>query len=134
MGGKVGTGIPEDEEPRRLIFFQEDINKITRVLHVLLQNTRATGVLLVDKDGPLLAREGDLGRHTTDGLSGLVTAAFASRRPPESREGLHFSPVGARTMLAILYDDQTTTGMVRIYGDQVAAKLAELFDEIARRS
>jgi len=133
VGKKVAAGTP-DEEPRRLIFLKEDIEKITRVLQVLLQNTRALGVLLVDKDGHFLTREGAFGPYTADGVSELVTAAFASRRPPVSREGLHLAPVGARTMLVIIYDHVTTAAMVRIYGDQVAAKLTELFDEIARRS
>jgi predicted regulator of Ras-like GTPase activity (Roadblock/LC7/MglB family) len=41
--------------------------------------------------------------------------------------------VGERTILAVMFDDKTTLGMVRLYARQVSAKLSELFNEIANR-
>jgi hypothetical protein len=49
------------------------------------------------------------------------------------KDNIQLSLVGDRTILAIIFDDKTTLGMVRLYAGQVASKLGTLFDEIATR-
>jgi hypothetical protein len=49
------------------------------------------------------------------------------------KDNIQLSLVGERTILAVIFDDKTTLGMVRLYASQVSVKLAELFEDIANR-
>jgi len=46
------------------------------------------------------------------------------------KDNIQLSSWASRTILAIIFDDRTTLGMVRLYASQVSSKLASLFDEI----
>jgi len=80
-----------------------------------------------------------------DTISALVAGSFAATKqmaknswgggvldhvPPGRKDNIQLSLVGERTILAIIFDDRTTLGMVRLYASQVSSKLAALFDEI----
>lgn len=138
----------EDEEPRRLALTKEDIEKIAKVLNTFLANTHANCVLLVDKDGYLLTKEGQLATYDVDTISVLVVSTFASVQQMANilgeqglsvmvhqgaREYIQFFLVGDRTILAIIFDNKTPAIMVELYAGQVSAKLTELFKEIADR-
>ncbi|HEV3026020.1 MAG TPA: roadblock/LC7 domain-containing protein, partial [Planctomycetota bacterium] len=49
------------------------------------------------------------------------------------KDNIQLSVVGERTILAVIFDDRTTLGMVRLYSSQVSAKLGEVFRDISRR-
>ena len=49
------------------------------------------------------------------------------------KDNIQLSLVGERTILAVIFDDKTTLGMVRLYASQVSSKLSELFNEISER-
>ena len=40
---------------------------------------------------------------------------------------IQLSLVGDRTLLTILFDDRTTVGMVRLYANETAKKLADIY-------
>ena len=44
------------------------------------------------------------------------------------RDNIQLGLVGDRTLLTILFDDRTTVGMVRLYANETAKKLAEIFE------
>lgn len=132
----------------RLVFYKEDIEAIGRSLHSFLKNANAQCALLVDKDGHLVTREGEAGTYDIDTISALVAGSVAATKQLASllgeeefavmfhqgrKDSLQLSLVGERTILAVIFDDRTTLGMVRLYSSQVSAKLAQLFDEIAHR-
>jgi predicted regulator of Ras-like GTPase activity (Roadblock/LC7/MglB family) len=83
-----------------------------------------------------------------DTISALVAGSFAATKQMAKllgeeefsimfhqgrKDNIQLSLVGERTILAIIFDDKTTLGMVRLYASQVSSKLASLFDEIAAR-
>lgn len=149
MGKKIATGLSDgDEEPPRLVFYKEDIEKIGMVLDSFLKNAKVRCVLLVDKDGHLLTKEGENSSYDADTISALVAGSFASTRQMAKilgdqrfsvtfqqgeRDNIQFSLVGQRTILAVIFDGRTAVDMVRLYASQVSSKLTELFDEIANR-
>src|SRR6185295_11413579 len=121
---------------------------IGRSLQAFLKNSNANCALLVDKDGHLVTREGQSGSFDVDTISALVAGSFAATKQMAKllgeeefsimfhqgkKDNIQLSLVGERTILAVIFDDKTTLGMVRLYASQVSSKLGELFGEIAER-
>jgi predicted regulator of Ras-like GTPase activity (Roadblock/LC7/MglB family) len=138
----------DDNEPRRLVFFKEDIEAIANILNTFLRNAKANGVLLVDKQGHFITREGASPDHDMDTISALVAASFPAAKQmaqllgekdfavmfqSEKKDYIQLSLVGDRTVLAVLFQDLTSLGIVRLHASQVAVKLTELFRKIADR-
>lgn len=147
MGKKVAAGML-DEEPERLVFYKEDIEIITKTLSTFLNNARALCVLLVDKEGHLVAKEGADSSYDADTISMLVANSFTSTQQSArilgklgfsvtfhqvERENIQFSLVGKRTILAVIFARTADAEMVRLYANQVSVKLTELFIDIANR-
>jgi len=144
MVGKQDEGLRSS----RLVFYKEDIEKIEKILGQFLKSANAKCALLVDKDGHLVTKQGDSGTYDMDTISALVAGSFAATKQMAKllgeeefsimfhqgrKDNIQLSLVGERTILAIIFDDKTTLGMVRLYASQVSSKLASLFDEIATR-
>ena len=132
----------------RLVFYKEDIEIIGKSLKVFLQNANAQCALLVDKDGHLVTKEGESSTYDMDTISALVAGSFAATKQMAKllgeeefsimfhqgkKDNIQLSLVGERTILAVIFDDKTTLGMVRLYASQVSSKLGELFGDIAER-
>jgi len=132
----------------RLVFYKEDIEVIGKSLTAFLKNANAQCALLVDKDGHLVTKEGQSATFDVDTISALVAGSFAATKQMAKllgeeefsimfhqgkKDNIQLSVVGERTILAVIFDDRTTLGMVRLYSSQVSAKLADVFKEISRR-
>ena len=132
----------------RLVFYKEDIEAIGRSLQTFLRNSNANCALLVDKDGHLVTREGQFTSFDVDTISALVAGSFAATKQMAKllgeeefalmfhqgkKDNIQLSLIGERTILAVIFDDRTTLGMVRLYSGQIAAKLAQVFSDIGDR-
>jgi predicted regulator of Ras-like GTPase activity (Roadblock/LC7/MglB family) len=132
----------------RLVFYKEDIERIEKVLGQFLKSANAKCALLVDKDGHLVTKQGESSSYDMDTISALVAGSFAATKQMAKllgeeefsvmfhqgkKDNIQLSLVGDRTILAIIFDERTTLGMVRLYAGQVSSKLATLFDDIATR-
>jgi predicted regulator of Ras-like GTPase activity (Roadblock/LC7/MglB family) len=132
----------------RLVFYKEDIEVIGKSLQVFLRNANANCALLVDKDGHLVTKEGESGSFDVDTISALVAGSFAATKQMAKllgeeefalmfhqgkKDNIQLSLVGERTILAVIFDDRTTLGMVRLYSGQIASKLAQVFNDISER-
>jgi len=132
----------------RLVFYKEDIEIIGKSLNAFLKNANAQCALLVDKDGHLVTKEGQSATFDVDTISALVAGSFAATKQMAKllgeeefsimfhqgkKDNIQLSVVGERTILAVIFDDRTTLGMVRLYSSQVSAKLGDVFKEISRR-
>ena len=77
-----------------------------------------------------------------DTISALVAGSFAATKEMARllgedeftalyhqgmRNNIQLSLVGDRTLLTILFDDRTTVGMVRLYANETAKKLGDIF-------
>jgi len=132
----------------RLVFYKEDIEVIGKSLNAFLKNSNAQCALLVDKDGHLVTKEGEARTYDMDTISALVAGSFAATKQMAKllgeeefalmfhqgkKDNIQLSLVGERTILAVIFDDKTTLGMVRLYSSQVSAKLAQVFKDISVR-
>jgi len=135
---------------QRLIYYAEDIDQINRVIEKLLELSEATYVLLVDTEGHMITKRGTAPEaFDEESVSALVAGSFAATKEMArllgeeefsvlfhqgERESIQLSLIGDRVLLAIVFDDRTTIGMVRLYAQQTAKKLAALLETAAGRS
>jgi predicted regulator of Ras-like GTPase activity (Roadblock/LC7/MglB family) len=132
----------------RLVFYKEDIQAIDGTLREFLSRSKSKAAMLVDKDGHLITQEGSTEGTDTDTISALVAGCFAATREMARilgeeeftalfhqgrKDNLQLTLVGQRTILAVLFDDSTTIGMVRLYAAEAARKLTSLFRKIIAR-
>jgi len=139
-----------DEELRkdRLRFYREEMAEINATLRGFLARAKAAGAFLVDKDGHLITREGADDKIDIDSICGLVAGAFAATKQMAlmlgedsflnlfhqgKRANIQVTLVGNRTILAVVFDDNTTIGMVRLYLAEAANTLTQIFQRILQR-
>ena len=132
----------------RLTFYKDDMEQIDKLLAEFLRLSGAKCALLVDKDGHLVTRRGEVRTIDMDTISALVAGSFAATKEMArllgeeefsalfhqgERDNIQLSLVGDRTLLTILFDDRTTVGMVRLYANETAKKLAQIYVKAADR-
>jgi predicted regulator of Ras-like GTPase activity (Roadblock/LC7/MglB family) len=139
-----------DEELRRdrLRFYREEMSEINATLRGFLGRAKANAAFLVDKDGHLITKEGADDRIDVDSICGLVAGAFAATKQMAlilgedtflnlfhqgKRANIQVTLVGNRTILAVVFDDTTTIGMVRLYLAEAASTLTVIFQRILDR-
>jgi predicted regulator of Ras-like GTPase activity (Roadblock/LC7/MglB family) len=132
----------------KLIVYWDDTEKIDTVMTKLLKGSEAKCALLVDKDGHLIARHGFTQTLDTTALSALMAGSFASTAEiaklvgePEfsvlfhqgKKDHIHMGLVGDRSILAVVFDDRTTIGMVRLYAKEAAEELQKVFETVLQK-
>lgn len=128
-----------------LIIYEEEITCIDESLKKMLKGAEAKCALLVDKDGHLITRQGFTHSLDTTALAALLAGSFASTKEiaklvgeaefsvlfhQGKKDHIHMSIVGERSILAVIFDDRTTIGMVRLYAKETAAELAAVFEKV----
>lgn len=126
----------------RMIFYEEDIQQITKVMREFLGLSKAKCALLIDKEGHMVAREGTVKSFDMDSLSALVAGSFAATKAMAQmlgedefsvmfhqgqRDNIQLSLVGDRTILTVIFDDQTQLGMIRLYTQESVKELNKVF-------
>jgi predicted regulator of Ras-like GTPase activity (Roadblock/LC7/MglB family) len=132
-----------------LVIYEEQIEKIEKALSRLIKDAQAKCVLLGDKDGHLITRQGFTQSLDTTSLAALLAGSFASTREiarlvgePEfsvlfhqgKKDHIHITLVGERTILAVIFDDRTTIGMVRLYAKEATENLERIFSSANRQN
>ena len=128
----------------RLQFYKEDIERIDKILGEFLRLSGAKCALLVDKDGHMVTKRGEVRTIDMDTISALVAGSFAATKEMArllgeqefsalfhqgERDNIQLSLVGDRTLLTILFDDRTTVGMVRLYASETSKKLEQVYED-----
>jgi predicted regulator of Ras-like GTPase activity (Roadblock/LC7/MglB family) len=126
------------------VVVEGQIDRINAAMLRMLKKAEAKCALLVDKDGHLITRQGFTQTLDTTALSALLAGSFASTKEiarlvgePEfsvlfhqgEKDHIHISLVGERCILAVVFDDRTTIGMVRLYAKDTANCLREIVTE-----
>jgi predicted regulator of Ras-like GTPase activity (Roadblock/LC7/MglB family) len=130
-----------------LVIYEQEIEEIERVLNQLIKNSQAKCALLVDKDGHLITRQGFTHSLDTTALAALLAGSFASTKEiarlvgePEfsvlfhqgKKDHIHVCLVGERSILAVIFDDRTTIGLVRLYAKESSEELATILTSAAK--
>lgn len=139
----------QDLRNSRLTFYENDVEKIDKVMEEFLKLSKAKSAILVDKDGHMITRVGSDVGIDVDTVSALVAGSFAATKEMAKLLGeqefsalyhqgesdnIQISLVGDRTILTVIFDDSTTLGMVRLYVSETVGKLFQIFQEAAEHS
>ena len=124
----------------RLVFYEQDIEEINKILAEFLDRSQAKCALLVDKEGHLVTKKGFTKSFNTDSIAALVAGSFAATKQVAQllgetefsvlfhqgkNENIHIALVAERALVVVIFDDRTTLGMVRLYADELTQKLTE---------
>ncbi|MBN1421911.1 MAG: roadblock/LC7 domain-containing protein [Planctomycetes bacterium] len=105
--------------------------------------------LLIDKEGHMVTKVGATEDFDIQTVSALVAGSYAATREMARllgedefsvlfhqgrRDSIQLTLVGDRTILATVFDERTTIGMVRLYAKDASEKLTKLFGDMSRRS
>jgi predicted regulator of Ras-like GTPase activity (Roadblock/LC7/MglB family) len=134
---------------RVFAFYKDDLDKINTVLKEFLTLSESKCLLLIDKDGHLVTKAGESRDIDLSAVAALVAGSYAATRQMARllgedefsvlfhqgrKDSVQLTLVGERTLLATVFDETTTLGMVRLYSKEASEKLAKIFDEIHSRN
>lgn len=138
--------IPDNDlRANRLVFYEADIEGLDRELDSFLELSKARCAMLIDREGHLVTRRGDLLKTSEESISALVAGSFAATKEMArllgqdeftvmshqgSRESIQLQLVGGRTLLTILFDERTNLGLVRFYAQECTRRVAEILEAI----
>ena len=129
-----------------IVLRESRYHHIKAMLARLRLDSSARLVVLVDKDGQQIAVHGELGDLDTTSLASLAAGNVAATGgmakligenefPTLSHEGekesIHISVLG-RLLLVVVFDEQSSLGLVKLRTKQISRQLSTLFEEIIR--
>jgi predicted regulator of Ras-like GTPase activity (Roadblock/LC7/MglB family) len=132
----------------QLALYDEELSEIREVADRLQQDSRARTILIVDKNGQLIAASGVDAELDTTSLSSLVagnvaaTGGIAKLIEEEEFTGqyhegkeisVHMTIVARRIILVVLFDKNTTQGLVRLRVKKANEMLTDIFEKLAAK-
>jgi predicted regulator of Ras-like GTPase activity (Roadblock/LC7/MglB family) len=133
---------------RRLVFYQDDVDKIDKALINYQTLSKSKCNILVDIEGHAVTKVGDTEGIDLETIAALVAASFAATKEVAKIlgqtefttlthqgkiESIQLTLIGQRTILATIFDSKTTIGMVMFYTKELVERLVVIFDDIANR-
>lgn len=133
----------------QMVMYEEELQEIQAIADKLQQDSRASSILIVDKNGQLIASGGVDAELDTTSLSSLVagnvaaTGGIAKLIEEEEFTGqfhegkdisVHMTIVARRIILVVLFDKGTTHGLVRLRVKKANEALADVFERLAEKA
>ena len=133
----------------QIVMYEDEVRRIQAVSDRLHQDSRSRAILVVDKNGQLIAAAGAANELDTTSLSSLVagnvaaTGGIAKLIEEEEFTGqfhegkgisVHMTIVGRRVILVVLFDKNTTHGLVRLRVKKATAELEKVLDDVAKKA
>jgi predicted regulator of Ras-like GTPase activity (Roadblock/LC7/MglB family) len=133
----------------QLVMYEDEVRRIQAVADRLQQDSRSRAILVVDKNGQLIAASGSATDLDTTSLSSLVagnvaaTGGIAKLMEEEEFTGqfhegkglsIHITLVGRRVILVVLFDKNTTHGLVRLRVKKAGVELESILEDVAKKA
>ncbi len=131
-----------------VIINEQNFQRIKTLLEKLCVEAAARVVFLVDRDGQPIAFHGDIGDMDTTSFSSLAagnvaaTSSMAKLIGEEEfpgvvhegeRESIFISVIG-RSLLAVVFDERSTLGLVKLRTKKASFSVAAILKDIAEES
>lgn len=131
-----------------IIIQEHHFQRINAVLARLCVECAARAVFLVDRDGQPIAFNGDIGDMDTTSFSSLAAGnvaatssmakligedGFPSVVHEGERESIFISVIG-RSLLAVVFDERSTVGLVKLRSKKASHEIAAILDEVRQDS
>ena len=132
----------------QLVMYEEEFNQIQAVVSRLVRDANALAVFTVDRDGQLIATAGDTDQLDTISLASLTAgniaatggmakllrqAEFSTQFHEGERANIHIQLVGKRIILAVIFDNRTSLGLVRLRVKKASTN-SRIFDAVLRKA
>ena len=132
----------------QFVMYEEELTQIQQIADQLQQDSRSRTILIVDKNGQLIASAGADADLDTTSLSSLVagnvaaTGGIAKLIEEEEFTGqfhegkdisVHMTLVARRIILVVLFDKGTTHGLVRLRVKKSHEALETVFAALAHK-
>jgi predicted regulator of Ras-like GTPase activity (Roadblock/LC7/MglB family) len=133
----------------QIVMYEDEVRQIKDVADRLQQDSRSRAILVIDKNGQLIADAGASGELDTTSLSSLVagnvaaTGGIAKLIEEEEFTGqfhegkgisVHMTIVGRRMILVVLFDKNTTHGLVRLRVKKATTELETILEEVVKKA
>ncbi|MBI2933803.1 MAG: roadblock/LC7 domain-containing protein [Planctomycetes bacterium] len=121
-----------------LVLSQQDRAKIDKLLGEYVKTVHVSYVLLAQKDGQFITKQGASGNVDLETVAALAAGAYMvswqmARALGKDdfnvvyhegdKDKVQLSQVDDRTVLAVVFDDRATLGMVRLYAKNLTRQL-----------
>jgi predicted regulator of Ras-like GTPase activity (Roadblock/LC7/MglB family) len=128
-----------------LVMYEEEFQQIQTVCTRLHRESNSKAVLLIDKNGQLIAESGETSTLDTTSLSSLTAGnvaatggiakllkekEFTGQFHEGEHTNIHISLVAQRVILVILFDERSSLGLVRLRVRKASDELARIFDAL----
>ena len=132
-----------------MVMYEEEFHQITQIMERLVKDANAKVVFLVDKNGQLIAAEGETADLDTTSLASLTAGNIAATGGlakllgekefsilfhEGERDNLHISIVGMRVILVVIFDNRSSLGLVRLRVKKASDELAQIFDRLMKKA
>lgn len=132
-----------------LVMYEEEFERIQRLLNRLRVDSSAKIVFLVDKNGQQIAGAGEIDLvdttslasltagnvAATDGLAKLIGEKEFSILFHEGRkDNIHISIVGQRLILVVIFDERSSLGLVRLRVRKASGDIERILGEMEAKA
>jgi predicted regulator of Ras-like GTPase activity (Roadblock/LC7/MglB family) len=130
-------------------FREEDFKAIMVHMNALLRETNVKSLMLVDRNGQVVANVGEPPQFDPQAFASLTAAdfsandqlakmigehEFASLFHQGEKESMYLADVARRVILVALFDSRTTLGLVRLKFKAAVEVLTQVFEDMFNRS
>jgi predicted regulator of Ras-like GTPase activity (Roadblock/LC7/MglB family) len=137
--------VPRELPPR--VLTSADRARIDKLLGDYVRTVSANYVILAEKDGQFITKAGQSGQVDMETVAALSAGAYMvswqmARALGKddfnvvyhegAKDSVQLSQVDERTILAVVFDDRSTLGMVRLYAKNLTKALQQAFAEAGR--
>jgi predicted regulator of Ras-like GTPase activity (Roadblock/LC7/MglB family) len=128
-----------------MVMYEEEFQQIQVVCSRLHRESNSKAVLLIDKNGQLIAESGETSALDTTSLSSLTAGnvaatggiakllkekEFTGQFHEGEHTNIHISLVAQRVILVILFDERSSLGLVRLRVRKASDELGRIFDSL----
>ena len=133
----------------QLVVFENEHRQLTEVCEKLLRDSMASAIFLVDKIGQLVTSCGQTESIDTTSLASLVAGAtaatgglagllgeeeFPAHYHQGDRASLYIALIGPELILAVIFDNRSTEGLVRLRVKRAGADLDAIFTQMNEKA
>jgi len=133
----------------QMVMYDEEYRRITAVCEKLCREANARVVFVIDKNGQLIASQGEADNLDGTSLASLVAGEiaatgglaklmgekeFSTLFHEGERDNLHISVVASRVILVVIFDNRSSLGLVRLRVKKGAEELTQIMASLQQRS
>jgi len=133
----------------QMVMYDEEYRRITAVCEKLCRDANARVVFVIDKNGQLIASQGESENLDGTSLASLVAGEiaatgglaklmgekeFSTLFHEGERDHLHISVVAGRVILVVIFDQRSSLGLVRLRVKKGSEELSHIMEDLQKRS